>query len=103
MAKKAIKKQPSQTNNVCETKPRRSIPVAEVEQMLAQAHKEHTREPTLYDRRVNSLNEIKYLTAQCDSLQERLNDTILQLNSERNQLKTINAELAQELRMDQVA
>lgn len=43
------------------------------------------------------------LTTQCDSLQDRLNDTILQLNSERNQLKTINAELAQELRMDQVA
>lgn len=71
--------------------------------MLKQQAKSLRKEPTLYDRRVNCLNEIQYLTTQCDSLQDRLNDTILQLNSERNQLKTINAELAQELRMDQVA
>ena len=105
MKAKPANKKSRTTPHACDAEPtpRRSIPVPEVNRMLEEVHRSHEREPTLYDQRIDVLGRIQFLTASCDSLQDRLNESMLDLNSERNRLKIINAQLSQELRMDQIA
>lgn len=88
---------------VCGTQPRRrSIPTAEVDEMLEQQAKELRKEPTLYDQRVETLASVEFLSNRCDALAESLNSTQLELASERNKLKDLNRLLKEELQFDQV-
>lgn len=81
---------------------RRSIPYKEVDEMLEQQAKSLRKEPTLYDQRAETLENIEHLSKLCEGMAENLNATQLSLASERNRLKDLNRLLKEELQFDQV-
>lgn len=83
-------------------KPRRSIPVAEVNDMLEREAARHRREPTLYDERTGVINTINEYLEEESSLFNRLRSVRLHLAENREELRRLNHQLSDELSLDPV-
>ncbi len=84
------------------TPQRRSIPAKEVQEMLDRQAKQLTKEPTLYDQRIQLIEEIDYHVRQQDMHREAASNYSAGANEKRQQLKEVNRLLSEELKQDPI-
>lgn len=89
-------------NQICdgETKPRRSIPVAEVDEMLDRQAQRLAREPTLYDQRLELLAKLDDMEGQRDYHTDVCREFNFRILSTQKALNELNQAISAELQLD---
>lgn len=85
-----------------QAKPRRSIPIAEVEEMLNRQADKLTRPPTPYDERLRLIREIESTENERNYHDQQARGLALNVVRLQQELKSINQSIADELDFDSV-
>ena len=87
-------------NAACGVKPRRSIPVEEVEQIIKRATDRIKAERTIYDDRSTTLERLENNEGEAEYLEARLHQLRLDNKAIRAELARVNLAITRQLELD---